>query len=123
MAISRPTRRCGSRRRPAASRASWRRQIVAALPASPLLARTEIAGAGFINFFLTPAAYGRELAVIHERGERYGRSAGDGSLGRGERVLLEFVSANPTGPLHVGHGRQAAYGATLANILAAVGFE
>jgi arginyl-tRNA synthetase len=98
-------------------------QIVAALPASPLLARTAIAGAGFINFFLTPAAYGRELAAIHEHGEHYGRSEGDGSLGRGERVLLEFVSANPTGPLHVGHGRQAAYGATLANILAAVGFD
>jgi arginyl-tRNA synthetase len=98
-------------------------KIVAALPASPLLARTEVAGAGFINFFLTPAAYGRELAVIHERGERYGRSEGDGSLGRAERVLLEFVSANPTGPLHVGHGRQAAYGATLANILAAAGFD
>jgi arginyl-tRNA synthetase len=98
-------------------------KIVAALPASPLLARTEVAGAGFINFFLTPAAYGHELAVIHERGERYGRSEGDGSLGRAERVLLEFVSANPTGPLHVGHGRQAAYGATLANILAAAGFD
>src|SRR6185437_13285883 len=87
--------------------------------ASPLVARTEIAGAGFINFFLAPAAYGRELATIHEHGERYGQSA----LGNGERVLLEFVSANPTGPLHVGHGRQAAYGATLANILAAGGFE
>jgi arginyl-tRNA synthetase len=98
-------------------------KIVAALPASPLLARTEIAGAGFINFFLTPEAYGRELAAIHERGERYGRQGGEGSLGKGERVLLEFVSANPTGPLHVGHGRQAAYGATLANILSAVGFE
>ncbi|MGH8169865.1 MAG: arginine--tRNA ligase [Steroidobacteraceae bacterium] len=98
-------------------------KIIAALPASPLLARTEIAGAGFINFFLTPDAYGRELAVIHERGEHYGQSDGDASLGRGERVLLEFVSANPTGPLHVGHGRQAAYGATLANILAAVGFN
>ena len=94
-------------------------RIIAALPASPLIARTEIAGAGFINFFLTPAAYGRELVAIHERGERYGRS----SLGHGEKVLLEFVSANPTGPLHVGHGRQAAYGATLANILAAVGFD
>ena len=98
-------------------------KIVAAMPASPLVARTEIAGAGFINLFLTADAYGRELAAIHERGERYGRSAGEGSLGRGERVLLEFVSANPTGPLHVGHGRQAAYGATLANILAAVGFD
>jgi arginyl-tRNA synthetase len=98
-------------------------KIIAALPASPLVERTEIAGAGFINFFLTPAAYGRELAVIHERGPRYGQSEGRGSLGSGQRVLIEFVSANPTGPLHVGHGRQAAYGATLANILAAVGFE
>ena len=98
-------------------------RIVAALPPSPLVARAEIAGAGFINFFLTPEAYGRELAAIHERGERYGRSEGAGSLGRGEQVLLEFVSANPTGPLHVGHGRQAAYGATLANILAAAGFN
>ncbi len=94
-------------------------KIIAALPASPLVARTEIAGAGFINFFLTSAAYGRELAAIHESGERYGRSR----LGNGERVLLEFVSANPTGPLHVGHGRQAAYGATLASLLGAVGFE
>jgi arginyl-tRNA synthetase len=98
-------------------------RIIAALPASPLIARTEIAGAGFINFFLTPEAYGRELIAIHERGERYGQREGDGSLGNGEKVLLEFVSANPTGPLHVGHGRQAAYGATLANILAAAGFE
>ncbi len=93
-------------------------RIVAALPASPLVARTEIAGAGFINFFLTAQAYGGELAAIHELGERYGHSR----LGRGEKVLLEFVSANPTGPLHVGHGRQAAYGATLANILSAAGF-
>ena len=94
-------------------------RIVTALPPSPAVLRTEIAGAGFINFFLSPAAYGAELATVHERAERYGRSA----LGRGERVLLEFVSANPTGPLHVGHGRQAAYGATLANILSAAGFE
>jgi arginyl-tRNA synthetase len=94
-------------------------KIIAALPASALLARAEIAGGGFINFFLTAEAYGRELAMVHERGERYGRSG----LGNGERVLLEFVSANPTGPLHVGHGRQAAYGATLANILTASGFQ
>ncbi|TLZ14259.1 MAG: arginine--tRNA ligase [Gammaproteobacteria bacterium] len=93
--------------------------IVAALPASPLLSRTEVAGAGFINFHLAPAAYARELASIHALGSAYGESR----LGQGERVLVEFVSANPTGPLHVGHGRQAAYGATLANILAAVGFE
>ena len=93
--------------------------IVAALPASPLLSRTEVAGAGFVNFHLAPEAYARELASIHALGSAYGESR----LGQGERVLLEFVSANPTGPLHVGHGRQAAYGATLANILAAVGFE
>src|SRR5256886_12029 len=93
--------------------------IVAALPASPLLSRTEVAGAGFINFHLAPEAYARELASIHALGSAYGESR----LGQGERVLVEVVSANPTGPLHVGHGRQAAYGATLANILAAVGFE
>ena len=93
--------------------------IVAALPPSPLLARTEVAGAGFINFHLAPEAYARELANIHALGGAYGESR----LGQGERVLVEFVSANPTGPLHVGHGRQAAYGATLANILTAVGFE
>jgi arginyl-tRNA synthetase len=92
--------------------------IVAALPENTLLARAEVAGAGFINFHLTRRAYARELAAIHERGAAYGAS----DLGGGERVLLEFVSANPTGPLHVGHGRQAAYGATLANILTAAGF-
>ncbi len=93
--------------------------IVAALPASSLVARAEVAGAGFINFFLTQDASARELERIHELGERYGHSA----LGGGQRILIEFVSANPTGPLHVGHGRQAAYGATLANVLAAVGYD
>jgi arginyl-tRNA synthetase len=93
--------------------------IVAALPPSALLARAEVAGAGFINFHLAGEAYARELASIHARRAAYGESAGGG----GERVLVEFVSANPTGPLHVGHGRQAAYGATLANILAAVGCQ
>jgi len=93
--------------------------IVAALPPNPFIARTEVAGAGFINFFLTAEAYARELASIHELGERYGRSG----FGHGSKVLVEFVSANPTGPLHVGHGRQAAYGATLANLLSATGFD
>jgi len=92
--------------------------IVAALPANDLIERTEIAGAGFINFYLKAAASTQELARIHALGAVYGRS----HAGGGERVLLEFVSANPTGPLHVGHGRQAAYGATLANLLAATGF-
>ncbi|HEX4618125.1 MAG TPA: arginine--tRNA ligase [Steroidobacteraceae bacterium] len=93
--------------------------IVGALPPNALVARAEVAGAGFINFHLAPEAYARELAAIHGRAASYGESA----LGGGERVLVEFVSANPTGPLHVGHGRQAAYGATLANILAAVGYD
>ena len=93
--------------------------IVAALPANALVARAEVAGAGFINFRLSPLAYARELESIHARGASYGESG----LGAGERVLVEFVSANPTGPLHVGHGRQAAYGATLANILAATGYR
>lgn len=93
--------------------------IVAALPPNALVARAEVAGAGFINFHLSPAAHAHELESIHARGARYGES----SSGAAERVLVEFVSANPTGPLHVGHGRQAAYGATLANILAAVGYD
>jgi arginyl-tRNA synthetase len=93
--------------------------IVAALPPNPLVARSEVAGAGFINFFLAKQAYADEIARIHAEGARYGRS----TLGAGVRVLLEFVSANPTGPLHVGHGRQAAYGATLAGLLDAVGFS
>jgi arginyl-tRNA synthetase len=93
--------------------------IVAALPPSELVARAEVAGAGFINFHLSAQAYARELARIHAQGGAYGESG----LGGGERVLVEFVSANPTGPLHVGHGRQAAYGATLANLLTAVGYS
>jgi len=93
--------------------------IVAALPANALVSRAEVAGAGFINFFLSPQAYSQELARIHEGGDRYGES----TLGAAQPVMVEFVSANPTGPLHVGHGRQAAYGATLSNILDAVGFR
>jgi arginyl-tRNA synthetase len=92
--------------------------ILAALPASPLVARTEVAGAGFINFHLAPAAYTAELEAIRARGAAYGRS----EVGGGKRVLVEFVSANPTGPLHVGHGRHAAYGASLASLLSTVGF-
>jgi arginyl-tRNA synthetase len=92
--------------------------IVAALPASPFLAKAEVAGAGFINFFLTSDSLGIEIAQIHELGERYGRS----NMGQGRRIIVEFVSANPTGPLHVAHGRHAAYGASLSNLLAAAGF-
>jgi len=93
--------------------------IVAALPANEAVAKVEVAGAGFINFFLTEAAYARQILRILAAPADYGRS----TVGRGRKVLLEFVSANPTGPLHVGHGRHAAFGATLGNLLAAVGFD
>jgi arginyl-tRNA synthetase len=93
--------------------------IVAALPANPLIVRAEVAGAGFINFFLAKDLFFRELARVHEQGAAYGRA----TLAKPQRVLLEFVSANPTGPMHVGHGRQAAYGASLATLLEAAGYE
>jgi arginyl-tRNA synthetase len=91
--------------------------IRAAIPPHPLVVAVEVAGAGFINFRLARAALGAALQQVLTQAERYGCS----DAGRGESVLLEFVSANPTGPLHVGHGRQAAYGATLANLLHATG--
>jgi arginyl-tRNA synthetase len=92
-------------------------RIVAALPSSDLIEATEIAGPGFINFTLPLVAYHRALVAALEQGETFGSSL----AGAGRRVLLEFVSANPTGPLHVGHGRHAAYGATLGNLLRATG--
>ena len=94
-------------------------EIVAELPASELLAGTAIAGPGFVNFTLAPAAFETELHGILQQRDAYGRS----TLGDGCKVLLEYLSANPTGPLHVGHGRLAAYGASLANILRATGYE
>ncbi len=93
--------------------------LVAALPPSDVVARVEIAGAGFINFFLRADAYHAELGEILARGADYGTS----QIGAGRSVLVEFVSANPTGPLHVGHGRHAAYGATVANLLQCVGYR
>lgn len=92
--------------------------IAAALPANDAIEKTEIAGPGFINVFLTPRAWQTELGRILDAGETYGRS----DTGRGTRVLVEFVSANPTGPLHVGHGRGAAYGDSLARILETAGY-
>jgi len=93
--------------------------VVAALPASDLVTRVQVAGPGFINFFLAPAAYQAEIGRVLETGDAYGR----GRSGAGRKAIVEFVSANPTGPLHVGHGRHAAFGATLANLLAAVGWQ
>ena len=93
--------------------------LVAALPPDAAIAKVEIAGAGFINFFVRDDAYHAEIARILERGANYGRS----TVGAGHSVLVEFVSANPTGPLHVGHGRHAAFGATVANLLETVGYR
>ena len=94
-------------------------RIVAALKPSPLVESTEIAGAGFINIHLTPVARQAAVREIHARGALFGT----GTAGRKRRVMIEFVSANPTGPLHVGHGRQAALGDALANVLAAQGWD
>jgi arginyl-tRNA synthetase len=93
--------------------------LVAALPSSPVVEKVEIAGAGFINVFLTVAAKQGVVRDILQAGSRYGHI----ELGGGRRVQVEFVSANPTGPLHVGHGRGAAYGASLANVLDAAGYK
>jgi len=93
--------------------------IVDALPASPLLDRAEIAGAGFINLFLSLSFKQQLVPQILAEGAAFGRT----TAGRRKKVQIEFVSANPTGPLHVGHGRGAAYGASLGNVLDAAGFE
>ncbi len=82
------------------------------------VSRVEIAGPGFINFRVDPAHTARALATILRAGEEYGRSG----QGAGRQVNVEFVSANPTGPLHVGHGRQAALGDAIASLLEATGW-
>ena len=93
--------------------------LVAALPASALIAKVEIAGPGFINFFLAADAQAAVVRRVLMQGEGYGRS----NTGAGRKVMVEYMSANPTGPLHVGHGRAAAIGDTLARLLAATGWE
>ncbi len=92
--------------------------LIAALPASDVVAKVEIAGAGFINVFITAAAKQAVVKAVLQSADGYGR----GTLEAGCKVQVEFVSANPTGPLHVGHGRGAAYGASLANVLDAAGY-
>ena len=92
--------------------------LIAALPASSYIAKTEIAGAGFINFFLKPEAHQATVAHILALGAGYGMSDAGGK----RKVQVEFVSANPTGPLHVGHGRQAALGDAIAALLEAQGY-
>jgi arginyl-tRNA synthetase len=92
--------------------------IIDQLPDSELVDKVDIAGPGFINFHVSDRAFHNELEAILAQGEEYGRQPR-----RDEpKTLLEFVSANPTGPLHVGHGRHASYGATLGNLLEAAGY-
>jgi len=93
-------------------------QLVEALPASDAIAKVEIAGPGFINFHLSAAAWQNQVRLIHAAGARYGHN----DSGGGTTVGVEYVSANPTGPLHVGHGRAGAIGDCIARVLAANGW-
>jgi arginyl-tRNA synthetase len=94
-------------------------EIIEQLPASEIVDKVEIAGPGFINFYLSASAFHAELRTILRDGSCYGRQ----EMRQEPKILLEFVSANPTGPLHVGHGRHASFGATLGNLLQAAGFS
>lgn len=94
-------------------------KLVEALPKSDHVTQVEIAGPGFINFFASAETISAVVGEILAQKARYGLS----DIGAQQRVQVEFVSANPTGPLHVGHGRGAAYGATISDLLAAVGFN
>lgn len=94
-------------------------EIISRLAPSPEVARVEVAGPGFINFRMAPLAFQQVVRDVLAAEQAFGRC----DMGRGQRACLEFVSANPTGPLHVGHGRGAAYGAALAAVLEAGGYQ
>jgi arginyl-tRNA synthetase len=94
-------------------------EIVGLIATSPEVSRVAVAPPGFINFTLSSSWLTGQVASVLEAGDAYG----DSELGEGRRVQLEFVSVNPTGPLHVGHGRGAILGSTLANVLAAAGYK
>jgi arginyl-tRNA synthetase len=93
--------------------------IVANLPVSDMIEKVEIAGPGFINFYLKADAQFSVITEVLNSGEQYGRC----DIGDNKKIQIEFVSANPTGPLHVGHGRGAAYGAAVASLLKAIGYQ
>ncbi len=95
--------------------AKW---LIENLPTHPVVDRMEFAEPGFINFFIRQEALTEIVGTVIKEREKFGRS----NLGKGQKVIIEFVSANPTGPLHVGHGRSAAFGASLANILTHTGY-
>ena len=94
-------------------------KLIAALPGNPLIEKVDIAGAGFMNFTLSKDAYYNELNDVMLQQDKYGHN----DSANGMKVQVEFVSANPTGPLHVGHGRGAAVGDSLARIMAANGYD
>ncbi|PJK11722.1 arginine--tRNA ligase [Lysobacteraceae bacterium NML120232] len=93
--------------------------LLEALPQDTRIAKVEIAGPGFINFHLGSDAWHSVVSTIHTQGERFGHN----NQGQGQKVGVEYVSANPTGPLHVGHGRAAAIGDSIARVLAASGWQ
>lgn len=92
-------------------------QIIEIIPANNFIEKIVLAGPGFINFFVKPEFFSELLKNIHTQKKSYGKS----HIGKGRKIHVEFVSSNPTGPLHVGHGRGAAYGATLCDLLDAIG--
>jgi arginyl-tRNA synthetase len=94
-------------------------KLVAVIPADNAISNIEIAGPGFINFFMAAGTQFEIVWQIHDQGPQFGLS----QIGKGKKVQVEFVSANPTGPLHVGHGRGAAYGSAVSDLLAAVGYD
>ena len=93
--------------------------IVAHLPEDPALAKVEVAGPGFINFYLNTASANDIFHVVRESGDDFARS----DIGAGKKIQVEFVSANPVGPLHIGHGRWAALGDSLCNVLERAGYD
>lgn len=93
--------------------------IIDAMPKSELIKEVSIAGPGFINIFVQPSVYHQLIKEVIKTGSEFGKS----DIGQGQKVHMEIVSSNPTGPIHVGHGRLAAYGATLANLLDTAGFK
>jgi len=95
------------------------KMLLASMPEDPIVSKVEIAGPGFLNFYIQENLHGEVLNTVLQQQAEYGLS----NAYAGKKVQIEFVSANPTGPLHVGHGRGAAYGATIGNLLAAVGYE
>src|SRR4030042_6791741 len=93
-------------------------KIIEFLPPIPEVSRIVVAAPGFINFSLSSSWLAEQVAAILDAGDSYGNT----DLGAGKSVQIEFVSVNPTGPLHVGHGRGAVLGSTLANVLSATGY-